>query len=85
MHNTGGQDTCAKSSGETTKGVDKRRDEHNPQVDFHGGTLIDENAREVEITESMVRQAIHELEPEAHPELKDQTVDSHTTTPAFSA
>lgn len=39
-------------------------------VDFHGAAVVDEDGNEIEITESMVRKAIHELEPEAYPEVE---------------
>ena len=36
--------------------------------DFHEARLIDEQGNEVEITEEMVRKAIHELDDAAYPE-----------------
>ena len=41
-------------------------------VDFHGAAVVDENGNEIEITEDMVRKAIHELEPEAYPEVEEK-------------
>ena len=45
-------------------GSDKRTSE-NDNVDFHGGTVISKDGREIAITEDMVRDAILELDPEA--------------------
>ncbi|MBC6428413.1 MAG: hypothetical protein GDA55_04190 [Cellvibrionales bacterium] len=45
-----------------------------PKVDFHGGTLIDPDGKEVPITEKMVRQAIRQLDPKAYPQ-PDQKSD----------
>jgi len=47
-----------------------KKSEHE-EIDFHGAAVVDESGNEIEITESMVRKAIHELEPEAYPEEED--------------
>lgn len=52
---------------------DKKTEE---EVDFHGAAIVDEKGNEIEITESMVRKAIHELEPEAYPEVEDEESES---------
>lgn len=38
------------------------------EVDFHEAAIIDEQGNEIEITEDMVRRAIHELDEEAYPD-----------------
>lgn len=40
----------------------------NEEIDFHGAAIVDEQGNETEITESMVRKAINDLEPETYPE-----------------
>ncbi len=37
-------------------------EENQQEVDFHGAAIIDENGREIPITEEMVQQACAELE-----------------------
>ena len=37
-------------------------------VDFHEAAIIDENGKEIEITEEMVRKAIHEIDEDAYPD-----------------
>ena len=43
-------------------------------VDFHEAAIIDENGNEIEITEEMVRKAIHEIDEDTYPSAdKDQS------------
>lgn len=50
----------------------ERRKNLESKIDFHGAAVVDENGNEIEITESMVRKAIQELEPEAYSEEDSQ-------------
>ncbi len=34
-------------------------------IDFHGAAIIDENGREIPITENMVKQACEKIDPES--------------------
>lgn len=52
-------------------GESKEKNDLEPNIDFHGAAVVDEEGNEIEITESMVRKAIHELEPEAYPDVED--------------
>lgn len=54
----------------------KKDNQEGESVDFHGAAVLDENGNEIEITESMVRKAIHDLEPEAYPEIDENEQDS---------
>lgn len=42
------------------------------EIDFHGATVIDANGNEVNITEDMVQDACHKLEPELDDEDEPQ-------------
>lgn len=52
--------------GSTMEQKDKQS-EATAEVDFHEAAIIDEQGNEIEITEDMVRRAIHELDEEAYP------------------
>ena len=45
------------------------------KVDFHGAAVVDEDGRETEITESMVRKAIRALEPDIDAEVDAENSD----------
>lgn len=57
----------------------KTHQEEEQEMDFHGGTVIDEQGNEVEITETMVRKAIHELDPEAYPEVEESEYEGSSS------
>ncbi|GEM_PF-2357659 len=49
----------------------------NDKVDFHGGTVIGKDGREIAITEDMVRDAILELDPNAFQDADSQEQQKH--------
>ena len=61
------------SSGGTNSGDEQSENNAIPDPDFHGAAIVDEDGKETEITEEMVRKAIHDLDEEAYPELDDES------------
>lgn len=50
------------------------KDKRLPEPDFHGAALIDDNGREIPITEAMIREACEALEDQWHYPVKSVQV-----------